>query len=93
MDVKHISKILSADEPAELLKKIDKAANITDFEKELRLSNMDDFVDQLKSARKFDAFYSEIKPLATKLDDIVALVKSGKNLAKVLKTISRIPIV
>lgn len=93
MDVKHISKILSVDEPAELLKKIDKAADITEFEKELRLSQMDDFVEQLKNARKFDTFYSEIKPLATKLDDVVALIKSGKNLAKVLKTISRIPVV
>lgn len=93
MDIKHISRVLSVDDPADLLKRIDQVKDVTEFEKELKLSKMDDFVEELKNVKKLDKFYEEIKPFASKLDDVLELVKEGKTFAKALKIISKIPVV
>ena len=93
MDVKYISKILAVDEPAELLRNIDRAADITEFEKELRLFDMADFVDDLKTADKFDDLFKEIKPLASKLDDVIKLLKPANKITKAIKILSKIPVV
>ena len=93
MDVKYISKILAVDEPAELLRNIDRVADITEFEKELRLFDMADFVDDLKTADKFDDLFKEIKPLASKLDDVIKLLKPANKITKAIKILSKIPVV
>jgi hypothetical protein len=91
-DVKHISRILLADDPITLLKKIEAAGNVTEFEKELRAAKLTGYADELKKANKMADVFSEFRPLAREFDNIALLIKEGKQLTKVLRVLSKIPV-
>lgn len=92
-DVKHISRILTADDPIALLKKINAATNVTEFESALRTTGkLTTYADELKHVNKMGDVFKEFKSVASGLDDVALLVKQGGKLTDVLRVLSKIPV-
>ena len=58
-DVKHISRILLADNPITLITKLENATSVRKFHSELRIAGLTGYADELKDAKKLTAAFKE----------------------------------
>lgn len=89
VDIKYTSKILEVKDVKSLLTKIDAAKDVSELELALKWGKLDDLAKTLKTANKMDDLFKEFKPLVKELK-LVKLLEEGKDIAKIVKIISKV---